>query len=326
MNFNDFSLLVTCFNKQEYVLHFNNQVETFLKNQAQVVIVDDGSTDQSIELLSPILEKYQNCRVIRTENRGSAAARNLTLSNLNTEYFMFWDIDDDIDAERVSEALNIFMHTEADYAVTNFVSIPEDIPGAMPKNVSKPEIVETSSIAPQILDAVGYWRYLYKKSFTLDKMCMRFVPTRNEINNSGFILDDLFWVLEISHQTARLLVFPAEFVTYKYRTNFIQSEDSWKKYQNQVVDLPDALQAFENYLNLKKFSKSSGRYRLYSLTLLQHFSYLNFKHKIKFLYRLTNNSLRIRGLFQMILKIYPSLLYNLLRHAVRSALASAKLL
>lgn len=325
MNFDDFSLLVTCFNKQEFILHFNNQVETFLKNQAQVVIVDDGSTDQSIELLSPILEKYQNCRVIRTENRGSAAARNLTLSNLNTEYFMFWDIDDDIDTERVFEALNIFRNTKADCAVTNFVSVPENIPGAMPKNVTKPEIVEMSSIAPQILDAVGYWRYLYKKSFTIDKMCMRFVPTRNEIKNSRFILDDLFWVLEISQQTARLLVFPAEFVTYKYRTNSIQSQDSWTRYQNQVVDLPDALKAFDNYLNLKKLSKSPDRYRLYSSTLIQHFSYLNFKQKIQFLIRLTNNSLTIRGLFQMMLKIYPSLLYNLLRHAVRSVLTNAKL-
>lgn len=326
MNFNDFSLLVTCFNKEEYVLHFNHQVETFLKNQAQVVIVDDGSTDRSIELLSPILEKYQNCRVIRTENRGSAAARNLTLSNLNTEYFMFWDIDDDLDAERVFEALNIFRKTNADFAVTNFVCIPEDILGTMPKNVLNPEIVETNSISTQILGAVGYWRYLYRKSFVIDKMCMRFVPTRNEIENSKFILDDLFWVLEISQQTARLLVFPTEFVTYKYRTQSIQSEESWKKYQNQVVDLPDALDAFENYLNMKNFSRSPDCYHLYSSTLFQHFSYLKFRQKIKFLFSLTNYSLKRRGLFQMLLKICPSLLFNLIRHSARTVLTNAKLL
>lgn len=326
MNFNDFSLLVTCFNKEEYVLHFSNQVEIFLQNQAQVVIVDDGSTDQSIELLTPILEKYENCHLVRTNNRGSAAARNLTLSNLSTEYFMFWDIDDDLNVEGIFDALNIFKQTDAEYAVTNFTCIPENSQGKMPKQVSIPEVVNMSALSPQILGAVGYWRYLYKKSVTLDKMCMRFVPTRNEIENPRFILDDLFWTLEFSLQNARLLVFPAELVTYQYRTHSIQSEDSWKKYQNQVVDFPNAMQAFENYLNLKMIPQTPSRYQLYSITLNQHFNYLNLDQKFRFLLSLTNNSLRNVRLLQMVLKIYPTLFYNLLRHSIRSALVNARML
>lgn len=326
MNFNDFSLLVTCFNKEEYILHFVTQVEIFLKNQAQVLIVDDGSSDRSVELLAPILEKYENCRVVRTENRGSAAARNLTLSNLETEYFMFWGIDDDLDAEGVFYALHLFKQTNADYAVSNFVCVPENSQGTMPKQVSKPEVVGIGSLSPQILEAVGYWRYLYKKSVALEKLSMRFVPTRNEIKNPRFILDDLFWTLEISLQSANLLVFPPHVVTYKYRTHSIQSDDSWRRYQNQVVDFPNALEAFENYLNLKKISRTPIRYQLFASTLTKHFGYLNSNQKMRFLMSLTQISLRNSRLLQMTLKIYPALFYILFRHLIRNVFVHAKTL
>jgi glycosyltransferase involved in cell wall biosynthesis len=325
LNFDDFSLLVTCFNKQEYVPNFSTQVEIFLKNRAHVLIVDDGSTDQSNLLLAPILEKYDNCRVIRTDNRGSAAARNLTLSNLETEYFMFWDIDDDLDPESVFEALDCFKQTNSDYAVTNFLSIPENTQGKMPLDVISPTIVDMSTLSPHILEAVGYWRYLYRKSVTLDKMTMRFVPTRNEIDNPKFILDDLFWTLEISLQNAKLLVFPVNLVTYRYRTHSIQSEESWKRYQNQVIDLPHAAGAFDNYLNLKNSPKVSNRYRLLASTLIQHYSYLNMVQKVKFLLNLVSTSLQNLRLLRMAIRISPILIYNLLRDIIRIVLISAKL-
>lgn len=59
----------------------------------QVVLVDDGSTDQTVELMQKYLSD-ERIRLIIQENAGAAAARNTGLQNLTADFVMFVDIDD----------------------------------------------------------------------------------------------------------------------------------------------------------------------------------------------------------------------------------------
>jgi glycosyltransferase involved in cell wall biosynthesis len=288
--------------------------EPFLKNGAYLIIVDDGSQDASRNLLEPLTLQYPNVKFLATANYGSAYARNLCLEKLCTEFFMFWDIDDFLYAETVFIALHEFRMTKADVAVTNFVTVPKGRIGKIPAEEYSGSIVNTHSIAIEILEAMGYWRYIYKKSVFLDKYQMRFIPTRSELMNSQFILDDLFWILELALQKFNLLILPSYFTTYGYRTSEILAAESWEKYQVQVVDIPKAVLIFENYLSNKQFSKSDDKQKLYKYVLKQHFGFLNFYYRIKFLLNLINIAVRKKFFFWITLQLIPYFALTTAKH------------
>ena len=59
-----------------------------------VVAVNDGSTDDSQDVLERLATKYDNLRVINSENEGASSARNKGLEFVETEYVGFCDSDD----------------------------------------------------------------------------------------------------------------------------------------------------------------------------------------------------------------------------------------
>ena len=312
MNFDNFTLLVTCFNKEAYIPEFCENVVPFLVGGANVVIVDDGSSDNSVQLLNKIDAKYENCLLLQTTNHGSAAARNLSLEHLSTEFFMFWDIDDGMEVKGVFKVLEEFKLSEADFAVTNYVTVPENNFGQMPKEFTVITPVNISSVSEEILNAMGYWRYVYRKSVVRNELSMRFVPDRNELNNSSFILDDLFWVLELALQRKKVLITPPELFTYKYRTNSIQNSSAWKRYENQVIDLPRALVVFEAYLRNKNLINRKVQIRLYNSMLRKHFLYLSPYNKFKFFASVSRGSISSVNLSITYITILPSLILGLI--------------
>jgi glycosyltransferase involved in cell wall biosynthesis len=86
------SVLIPCFNAEKYI---GETLESVLRQtwpQTEIIVVDDGSTDRSINemerLASPRLS------VLRQENNGQSAALNLALSHANGDFIQYIDADD----------------------------------------------------------------------------------------------------------------------------------------------------------------------------------------------------------------------------------------
>ena len=62
----------------------------------QAICVDDGSPDNSIEILSNYAEKYGNIKVVQQKNRGLSSARNTGIKYASGEYLHFLDSDDTV--------------------------------------------------------------------------------------------------------------------------------------------------------------------------------------------------------------------------------------
>ncbi len=62
----------------------------------EIILVDDGSTDKSLEICKKYANDYSNIKVIHTENHGVSHARNVGLDTLSGDYVMFLDSDDSI--------------------------------------------------------------------------------------------------------------------------------------------------------------------------------------------------------------------------------------
>ncbi len=103
----DVTVIVPVFNLEDYIekairsiqmQHFDGTIE--------IIIVDDGSNDNSLAVANHIAEKDQRIRVITQKNSGVSAARNAGLDAARGEYVIFVDGDDILRADAVETLIN----------------------------------------------------------------------------------------------------------------------------------------------------------------------------------------------------------------------------
>lgn len=101
----------------------NSIVEQTLKD-VELICINDGSTDNSLDLLNELSEKYSFIKVYSQENQGSGKARNYGLSNAKGEYIAFLDADDIfVDNNALEEMYEVAQKHDADMVGGNLKRI-----------------------------------------------------------------------------------------------------------------------------------------------------------------------------------------------------------
>ena len=85
------SVLIPTYNRRQYVVEAIESVLAQDYSDMEIIVVDDGSTDGTESALKPYLS---DIRLIRTENRGPASARNVGMAAARGEYIAWLDSDD----------------------------------------------------------------------------------------------------------------------------------------------------------------------------------------------------------------------------------------
>lgn len=88
------SIIIPVFNAESYIERCLNSIIAQTYHDYDIIIVDDGSTDNSLNILRKYEAKYKNIRVICQKNLRAAAARNTGLKVADGEYIAFIDADD----------------------------------------------------------------------------------------------------------------------------------------------------------------------------------------------------------------------------------------
>ncbi len=87
----------------------------------ELITVDDGSTDNSLEKLNSLAKDDNRIRVFHKNNGGPAKARALGLSNANGDYSFFLDSDDQLDEYLFERCLAAIHKDKADIAMPNLI-------------------------------------------------------------------------------------------------------------------------------------------------------------------------------------------------------------
>lgn len=88
------SVIIPIFNVERYLDDCLMSVENQTLENIEVILVNDGSTDQSAEIAQKYLNRNPNFRMLEQENSGQGTARNSGLNVANGEYVYFLDGDD----------------------------------------------------------------------------------------------------------------------------------------------------------------------------------------------------------------------------------------
>ncbi|MDF9866717.1 glycosyltransferase involved in cell wall biosynthesis [Bacilli bacterium PM5-3] len=90
------SIIIPVYNGEKFIAKCLDSIFSQTYCDFQLIVVNDGSQDKSLEILNSYKEKYNNYdfEIISTENKGHGSARNTGIEKSNREYIWFIDCDD----------------------------------------------------------------------------------------------------------------------------------------------------------------------------------------------------------------------------------------
>ncbi len=101
------SIIIPVFNTEKYLLRCYNSI---ISNQNfknyEIIFVNDGSTDNSLQVLTDIKKNDKNIVLLTQENKGQSIARNVGIQHAKGDYLMFLDSDDFVLINEIKDLLN----------------------------------------------------------------------------------------------------------------------------------------------------------------------------------------------------------------------------
>lgn len=115
------SIIVPAYNYNQYIQENIESILCQSHKNFEVIYIDDGSTDNSVEILRAYAGKDDRIRIIQQENHGVSYARNTGLKAARGAYITFADSDDYIDPRYVEVLLNSMKEADADISCCGLV-------------------------------------------------------------------------------------------------------------------------------------------------------------------------------------------------------------
>jgi heptose III glucuronosyltransferase len=184
------SIVMPVYNVAPYLPRCLESLAALSPPADEIIVVDDGSTDDCPRILAEFAPRLPQMRVIRQENGGLSAARNTGLDAAHGKYLAFVDSDDFVSPDAYAEALRLaedeqldmvllnanyhFEGREKDYAIYADAAVTSLIPGR--------EWLLQRFRAGRLLHMV--WMHLYCRDF-IETNHFRFIPR--------LIHEDVIW-------------------------------------------------------------------------------------------------------------------------------------
>lgn len=245
------SVIMPVYNAFDYLRPAMDSVLDQKLKEIEVICIDDGSTDHSLDILKEYQERDARIRIVTENNAGPSTARNKGIVRARGEYIIFLDADDFFEPDLISSLYELAKEKSLDIAVCDYDIYNEKQAAFSP---SKPEphadilkggrVVSKSEEPDCILQCnTGYiWNKLFRTEFIKTKEIM-FAPEL-------FVFEDSYYTAATFSMADRIARVDKVFVHHR-----IYSEQSrpklFKKYFTQIPIV---------YIRIKEFLASHGLY------------------------------------------------------------------
>lgn len=221
------SVIIPVFNLEEYIAECLNSLLEQTFRDYEIIIVDDGSTDQSGAVCRKYAETFSFVRYFRQQNSGVSAARNRGLELAKGELITFVDGDDAVSGFYLEHLVRIIAN-DADLGVVGYTSKFEELDGGRAVDCA---IIDAQKIGKKVLTDIAIGGYLWNKVFKLD-----IIRTHKlKFDESVFVWEDLLFVLSYLKAAERCGVSTSVDYFYRLRENSAVRVISLRKLESKVT-------------------------------------------------------------------------------------------
>ena len=155
------SFIIPVYNTEEYVgICIKSLLEQDIsKDEYEIICVNDGSSDGSLEVLEQFSRKNTNVIVINQKNSGVCASRNKGLDAARGEYIWFIDSDDFIQKNILGTLMKLVKETQCERLVISHYFF-EDVRDMDEEKITENKMKVNTSWKDSVV-----WRSLFKKEF-----------------------------------------------------------------------------------------------------------------------------------------------------------------
>ena len=120
------TVIIPAYNVEKYVKKCIKSVLEQTYKDFEIIVINDGSTDKTLEILNKFVLEDSRIRIIDQTNQKQGAARNRGLDIARGEYIIFIDADDWIDENYLEEMYSKITETNSDCAISNMMRCRND--------------------------------------------------------------------------------------------------------------------------------------------------------------------------------------------------------
>jgi glycosyltransferase involved in cell wall biosynthesis len=246
------SVIVPVYNVEKYI---HKCIDSLLEQDIslEIILINDGSTDRSGEIIEAYSKKNKNIKVVQQQNKGLSATRNTGLQIASGEYISFVDSDDWMKKDSLRTLYNGAKANSADIVMGNSIFCSQD--GEIKESPfakidkSQTNILFSGEKAFVELMKTGYcppmvFSYIYKRDWLIQHG-FRFEELLHE--------DELWNTLVLCH-ARRVVILDYDFYYYRQRENSIMQTLDPEKRISSLFTICDQIIRFAN-LNCKDNQK-----------------------------------------------------------------------
>lgn len=158
------SIIVPVYNASEYIEKCVDSICTQSIKELQIILMDDGSSDDSFEICKRLQQGDDRIEVFHQENQGASAARNNGMNHASAEWVMFVDSDDWLETDAVKTLYDEATHEDSDIVmgmIVNNYSFSDQDAAQMKKKVYRYDMAKYRiafwggcTIEPQVFASV----------------------------------------------------------------------------------------------------------------------------------------------------------------------------
>ncbi len=214
------SVVVPVYNVEKYLETCLNSIINQSYKNLEIIVVNDGSTDNSLEICKKYQKLDNRIILIDQKNKGLSAARNVGILKATGDYIHFIDSDDFITLNYYEKMLEALSDTDADIVVGGFYYEKYKESSIKYDSVYCYTGMEDKFIKSQLYFKRFVWRYLIKRSLLKDN---------NILFTEGRYFEDWDFTIHVTILANKIITAPG--TEYFYRKNqdgIMLSRDSLK--------------------------------------------------------------------------------------------------
>lgn len=235
------SILIPTYNVERWLPRCLNSILSQVEDDIEIVIVDDGSTDTTLQCANEFAEKWNDIRVFSKHNEGVGAARNYLLDKACGEFIWFVDSDDYIAESALQHILSELNST------IDLLSVSYNGGVFTPFEGSAIEYIQKGYIN-------GYlWTKIIRRS-VIEDAHIRFDPQR-------YSQEDWFFLMQVYPLLEKVKQIPLKIYVYcDDNQQSIMREVSWKHKRKLVADSRETICNFKDFINSIRQGSYAGTY------------------------------------------------------------------
>lgn len=226
------SIIVPVYNTSKYLGKCLNSLINQTYRNIEIIVVNDGSTDDSLDLAKRIAKTDDRIKVYSKENGGLSSARNFGISKTNGEYIGFVDSDDYVEKNMFEKLYGMIKSTRAKMAICGWYLVENEQIRKCKFKCDEVTLTDEQAI-DMLLNHVSFDNFACNKLFHCSLFINISFPT-------GQVLEDLSTIYKLINEAKVIVVDSEPLYYYVLHSNSITSNlykqvdvESFKAFENR---------------------------------------------------------------------------------------------